>query len=95
MPVSMRWLRTQKRCDKSKPNSMRVVSIAMPRFFFPVSDGRQTVADMVGLVCARQSDAIAQAKKIASELAVDAGYIGCEVEVLDAQGKLRDKVRVC
>ena len=74
---------------------MRVVSIAMPRFFFPVSDGRQTVADMVGLVCAGQSDAIARAKKIADELAVDATYIGWEVAVFDAQGKLCDKVRVC
>ena len=67
----------------------------MPRFFFLVSDGRQTVADSTGLVCAKQSDAIAQAKKIANELAVDAAYIGYEVAVIDAQGRLCDKVRVC
>jgi hypothetical protein len=46
-------------------------------------------------VSARESDAIAQAKKIANELAADAADIGYEVEALDAQGKLRDKVRVC
>ena len=60
----------------------------------PRTGSGKRVGDNQPLVCARQSDAIARAKKIASELAADAAYIGYEVEVLDAQGKLRDKVRV-
>ena len=74
------------------------MGLAMPRYYFPATDGKRNVADDGGLILGSHEAARREARAIAAEL-LNAGderaaeaWRGWRIQVLDASGDLISEI---